>query len=246
MEKYAVIKEALGDRVYSRLDLFNLIYQHYPAYSPNSCNWIIGQLCDDGAIAPIGNGLFIRGKKQWSCLLSKPHQSLLQKLQTEFQNSNIACIHSSTLNVLSKMEGGENCLILEIEKRDVFPCYMKLRELTKKDVLLTPTEHELAYYLKPDSIILKPIFSKSPCNKDGSFTLEKLVVDIVSDRLIKCLYPSVDFADAIINEIVNHNLNIITVLNYAKRRRCYESVRDMVVAAVPSDVWAAVKGEDYD
>lgn len=245
-DKFDFIAEALADEAYSRPRLNDVIYRYFPAYNEASCNWVIGQLANRNLISPLGNGYYVKGKPKWSYSCEKPYRTLLSKLMAEFPRTGIAAIGTEVLNKLSMMDGGYDNFIIEVDKRDIFPCYMKIRELSKKDILLTPTENELNYYLKPGAIILKPLFSKSPCQDDGLFSVEKLIVDLQCDRLVRTLYPHVSFNDSLLEIIETNSVNLITCLNYAKRRKCYDTVKELLIEGTPSSYWKYLEANNND
>ena len=235
-ERLDRIVDAMTDEIYSRLALYDIIYRFFPAYTPSSCDWVIGTLKQQGYIRALGNGFYAKGKGQFQMELQPGNKKILTRLLVEFPFSQFACIETNFVNEQLGMEGGDNCFIVEVTKRDLFPCYMKLREWSKRDVLITPTSHELDYYMKPNAIVLKPLFSKSPVRKDGLFCIEKLLVDSVSDKLFDCLYPHVDIAENLLNIIRSNNVNVITTYNYAKRRRCEAEIRSLLRHALPEEV----------
>ena len=243
--KYTFIIDSLTEEVYSRTKLFDLIYRFYPAYSESSCNWIIGSLVACGALSPLGGGFFAKPKKTWSLPLGKADESLLRKLRDAFPVAEIAALPSEVVNSMVEMDGGDEFFLIEISKRDLFPCYMKIRDLTKRDVLITPTAHELSFYMKPDAIILKPLFSKSPIAANGAFTLEKLLVDLFCDKTISILYPGVDFCGSVSNILKEFNVNLTTLLNYAKRRKILDAILPIVKQNVSVEIWQAIGGK-YD
>ena len=234
-ERFQNIADSLTDEVYSRLALYDLIFRFYPAYTSSSCDWVIGSLTKRGVLRALGNGYYAKAKATWEFPVPSRRLKIVQKLVAEFPGSSFACIDSGIVNELSGMVGGEDWFLIETSKRDIFPVYMRCRELSKADVLLTPSEHELNYYLKPGSIIISPLFSKSPCRDNGLFTIEKLIVDLMEERLIGYLYPRVSFDEKLIEIIRQYNVNLITCINYARRRKATKRVVDLLRAALPKE-----------
>lgn len=236
-----IIQSSLTERVYSRAELFDLVYRWFPAYSENSCNWLIGLMCKEGVLRALGGGYFGLAKQEWDPKASSRYEKAMGQLVSEMPFTEISFIDTKALNEMSMMAGGPDCLILGVSKKDLFPAYMKLREIYKRDVLLTPTQHELNFYMKPEAIILRPLFSKSPCNADGRIALEKLLVDLYADRMIDWLYPGVNFEDSMRENVSQYNVNLFTTMNYAKRRRVYSQVRDFLLAAITEEEAKIIK-----
>ena len=234
---FEILKSWIEERTYSRPELNDLIYRLYPGYNEASCNWIIGELCARAAIAPIGNGYFVPAKKDWAFSLPDKQEKTLETLRKEFPYSSFSVASSTVIDGLMGQESSMEYLLLQVGKHDLFPCYMRLRELSKQEVLISPTSRELSFYLRPKSIIVTPLFSKSPCQKDGHITIEKLLVDLFAERLFKSLYVYDVNKEILSKTISEYNVNIITCLNYAKRRRCYQEIKELLMEATPSYYW---------
>ena len=241
-KRFDYISSALTNKVYSRLELFDLIFRRFPTYSANSCNWIIGLLCEEGKLSPLGNGYFTKGKTLWKAEFSDEDKNVIEKIQKALPRTHISCVHSRTLNQLTPTDRCEDFLLIEVDKRDLFACYMELRNIFRREIMLTPTRRELNYYFKPKSIILNPLFSKSPCRNDGGVAIEKLVVDILANRTIGWLYPNRDFESQLVKLLAETNVNLITALNYAKRRGTYDEVYRICSMALPKETQVVLGG----
>ena len=243
-EPYDVIVEALGEGVYTRLGLYDVIYRYFPSYASTSCDWVIGTLKGKGQLRSLGNGFYAKGKTTWRYEINQNQQKTLDKLMREFPNTQVSFINSQIVNEIVGNSGGMEWSFLAVDKRDLFPFYMRLRELTKKDIMLTPTAHELSYYLRPGAIILVPLFSKSPCEKNGLFSLEKLIVDFYADRVFLNMFPGAEFEEKLMQILRIYNVNIITTINYAKRRRVEDKIRLLFERATPEEYRRVTGGED--
>ena len=60
-----------------------------------------------------------------------------------------------------------------------------------KNVLVNPSIQEIEKYSLSDLIVIKPLYSRSPINrKEKSFTLEKIIVDLFVDDIIRKYYST--------------------------------------------------------
>ena len=75
--------------------------------------------------------------------------------------------------------------------------------------------------VRPNSIVVKGLFSKAPTLRSGQLSLEKIIVDLLADPSFQSIFPNVDFR-AIIGRVINRfDINLTTSYNYAKRRRVH-------------------------
>ncbi len=125
-------------------------------------------------------------------------------------------------------------LFLEIEKDALEPVFHYLQDLKTESVFLQPNERELNRYVneKEDAIIIKQLVTKSPLsilNKVPTITLEKLIVDIYSDKKIFEAYQGSEFVHIINNIYKKYSLDITTLLNYAKRRTKEKELKEFLL-----------------
>ena len=88
---------------------------------------------------------------------------------------------------------------------------------------MEPTEKEIALYVndKTNAIILKKLITKSPLQRIDyvpTITLEKLIVDIYSDKKLFEAYQGSELVRIINNAFKKYANNTTTLLNYANRR----------------------------
>ena len=237
------LTELLDKESYTRTELYDVIFRVFPTYTENSCNWVIGSLIQSGILYACGKGVFARCREAWNPKFDKQVSALNEAMRKEFPLEAFAVLDSGTLNDLAGMAGGQDFLLIETSKRNLFPTYLWLREKWKNEVMITPTQRELDYYLKPGNIILKPLFSKSPCREDGCFALEKLIVDLFADRTILSLYPQVDFTESVKKIISSKNVNISTCLSYATRRGIHNEIAALLKKGCNPKTWRKIGGE---
>ena len=100
-----------------------------------------------------------------------------------------------------------------------------------KNVLLKPDENENYIYnpFNGEGVIVKSLVSKSPINKkEHKTTIEKLVVDIVTDKTINMFFEEAEKKDVVSNIFEKYALKFDSVRNYAKRRHSLDRFLDYV------------------
>jgi len=119
--------------------------------------------------------------------------------------------------------------ILEVEKDALEPVFHYLQDLNKVDVFLEPTNREIALYIneKVNAIILKKLITKSPIQTIDdvpTVTLEKLIVDIYSEKKLFEAFQGSELLHIINNAVEKYAINTKTLLNYANRRSKREEI----------------------
>jgi hypothetical protein len=112
-------------------------------------------------------------------------------------------------------------LIIEVEKDAMLTVFNRLSEWGKK-AFLNPTSEIFEYYIvnTEEAIIIKPLISESPLmelENVKTATLEKLLVDCISDKVIYGS-PNQEISGIFENAISKYALNLSKLSRYASRR----------------------------
>ena len=117
--------------------------------------------------------------------------------------------------------------IVDVPKGFCENIFYALQDRGFRNVLLNPTEDENYRYNHNDgeTIIVKGTSSRSPIDrKMGKVLLEKLLVDIVSDKRLRYFFEGAETGPAVEEIVTSYSLDYAKVRTYAKRRGCYEKL----------------------
>lgn len=92
------------------------------------------------------------------------------------------------------------------------------------NIFIQPEEKETERYIyeSDKAIVLLPLVSKSPLQKINTIstiTLEKLIVDLYSDKKLIVAFQGSEFAHIVNTAYGRYVIDFTTLFHYAKRRR---------------------------
>ena len=186
----------------------------------------INKLLDSGVLFRIGQGLYcFSDKRKYDYSFEEPiSYQVLDVLNKSFPNNLEYIVYESTiLNEFLNHLLAHSVTIIEVPKNYAEDIFWALQENGFKDVMLNPTSDE-RYKYNP-SIIIKNMVTKAPIRlKEHKITIEKLVVDIVSDNLLNQFYEGAE-KQRMIKEIFDkYAVKYDSVKNYAKRRKAFDEL----------------------
>lgn len=114
--------------------------------------------------------------------------------------------------------------IVDVPKEFCANVFFALQDHGFKNVLLNPDEDENYHYNGNDgrTIIIKSAPSRSPIDKKkGKILLEKLLVDIISDKRLRFFFEGAETGPAVEEIVTSYSLDYAKVRTYANRRGCY-------------------------
>lgn len=122
--------------------------------------------------------------------------------------------------------------IIEVEKDAAESIFYYIKE-RYKDVFLNPNEEIIQKYIagKTECIIVKNLITESPLQEIYDVqtpTLEKILVDLFSDRVTFAFYQGNEMNYIYENALRKYNVNITTLFRYAQRRGKKEELKDFL------------------
>jgi len=128
----------------------------------------------------------------------------------------------------------KHLIILQAEKEALKPVYDFLKEQKLGDIFIQPEEKEIERYIYESNkaIVLLPLVSKSPIKKIKPIvttTLEKLIVDLYSDKKMFAAFQGSELAHIINTAYNRYAIDFTTLFHYAKRRKKDIELREFLI-----------------
>ena len=205
----------------SKVELYNKYEKN--DMSSRTKDMLIKKLIEDGIITKICNNQYkIVNKRKYHIYReydnTKELINLLKEIRYDYIIYNITFLNE-WLNQLI----GKNTIFIEVDKKYVNSIYELLVDNEYKNVLVNPSIQEIEKYSLSDLIIIKPLYSRSPINrKEKSFTLEKIIVDLFVDDILKKYYSTSELPWIYKQMFKEYAIDEYSLNTYLTRRRIKE------------------------
>ena len=157
----------------------------------------VSRLTKKGFLGNLGYGFYIEKPNNMK-FENDEVMSKINSLLDDFPLTPNRVVFSSTsLNFCINQLISGTTYVVEVEREYLQSVFELLKESHKGVVLLKPDREDKINYWKPDAIYVTELFKRSPINKDGTMTIEKLIVDLLFDEEIYSLYSGEDIDSAI-------------------------------------------------
>ena len=220
-------------QVFTRQALYNLLKENNKDLSYNSVGWIIDEGLKSNLLFKVGSDSYSRKKETrntYSPRYSEFSKELLSKLEERFPELEYTLFETLLLNEFVNHLYAHNILVLQVEK-DLCPfTFDFLNELFPGKVLYNPSSDDLGRYQSNNCIILENRISEAPFDKENPhfITLEKLLVDTVSDKAFKELIPTSEVSNIYENAKLIYKSDLTKIRRYAKRRNAWSKVEALL------------------
>ena len=220
-------------QVFTRQALYNLFKENNKDLSYNSVGWIIDEGLKSNLLFKVGSDSYSRKKETrntYSPRYSEFSKELLSKMEERFPELEYTLFETLLLNEFVNHLYAQNILVLQVEK-DLCPfTFDFLNELFPGKVLFNPSSDDLGRYQSDNCIILENRISEAPFDKEHPhfITIEKLLVDTVSDKAIKELIPTSEVSNIYENAKLIYKSDLTKIKRYAKRRNAWTKVEALL------------------
>lgn len=218
-------KHFKGKETFSREELYAFYEWFKPDLKETTFRWIIFNLKEQKIIAPISRRLFtLSFKPVFIPELDKSEKRIFSIIEKQFPTLKFCIWSTRIVSEFMLHVPAKYITILQAEKESLEPIYGFLKEKKSGDIFIQPEEKEIERYIyeSDKAIVLLPLVSKSPLqnvNKISTTTLEKLIVDLYSDKKIFAAYQGSELAHIVNNAYSRYAIDFTKLFHYAKRRR---------------------------
>ena len=209
---------------YSRGKLMDKLRADNPSLSQNSFQWAVGTMVKTGRIERIGHDEYAISSGQqlppYMPMYSEEANDLIEKISEQYPHIRFTVFETSLLNEFINHLIAQNTIFVQVEKDSGVFVFRYLQEENGQNLMYRPTKKDFSLYWKSDSIIVTDLITEAPLsqNRPHDITIEKLLVDMYCDKLIRCTYGKSEYRSVMEQARAAYLLDKARLLRYARRR----------------------------
>ena len=225
------VAEYLPDNAFDRGTIFNAAKEIDPDFKETLLRNLIEELKAENVITHSGRNLYEKpgdkNKASYSVSYSKKGKKILLHMEKNYPLLDYRVWELVWLNEFMNHQIVKNYIFVEVEKMACGFVYDGLMDNYRGEVLLRPGIEDVVRYGNANDIIIDKLVSESPegCPDKHSMSLEKLIVDLFSNKLLMSMLSRGDYEEGIKNMYEGYIINTSAVLRYARRRNKYDEVK---------------------
>ena len=222
---FVELKKLLSTDVFSRADILNVAQKIDISFKNTQLRYLIGKLLKEKEILRVNHNQYTKNISEKNKAVYKNSYSNISKQIISFMKKKYPLVKYRLweliwLNEFFNHQITENKIFFEIEKDSYNFIYYQIPEKWKKKILLAPTIKELYLYGKDKDIIIDKLSTESPKGnvKIYNLSLEKLIVDLFSNKILQSILSKGDYPLAISEMFRKYNINQTKMFRYARRK----------------------------
>jgi len=228
-------KELKGKDSFSRKELFDLYRQFEPDLKNSTFRWRIYQLKEKKVITQISQDKFsLSYKPVFKPGIEDYEKKIYLKLEKQFPGLKQCIWSTKAINEFMLNLPGKSIIVLQVEKDGIEPVFDFLKSQNFGTVYIQPEEKEIERYIfeTEKSIALQQLTSRAPLQKFSkvhTITIEKMIVDLFSDKNLFSIFQGSELAHIINNSYQRYSINFTTLFHYASRRGKEKDLRHFLL-----------------
>lgn len=216
----------------SKEDILEIAYLQQIDIKESSVFWLIRQLIESGILVRTGRNHYCRAeeakkRREYSYCPSEYLSQVVDFLEKEYPLMEFQAWEAIQFNYFVNHQIAHNTLFVEVENMLQGSVYESLRDKFGGKVLLKPSVDIYTLYAENNTIVVLNLVSETPSNKRMAHRvlLEKLLVDMMCNKLIPMFVPKSEYADIYEEAFSKYVIDETKLFRYARRRNAEKRLR---------------------
>ena len=165
-------------------------------------------------------------RSEYRPIYSDRTMQLIDILSRAFPHISFTVFETTLMNEFLNHLVAQNTVFIQAEKESSIFLFRFLQEQGYHDLLYRPSGKDFSLYWVKNCIVVSDLISESPILGDmpHSICLEKLLVDMYTDKLISTTYSKAEFPDVLQLALSQYQVDKAKMLRYARRRNRREEL----------------------
>jgi hypothetical protein len=214
-----------GKAMFSRNELFDFFHHINPDWKETTFRWKIHDLKNKQIIRQISREFFtLSCKPVFVPNISEQEFKIFSKISKQFPMLKTCIWSTQIVSEFMLHLPARFIIVLQVEKVALEPVYDFLKAQKYKHLFIQPSEKEIERYVyeNDSTIVLQSLVTKSPVieiNTLTTVTLEKLLVDLLSDKKLFATFQGSELIHIVNTAYNRYSMDFTRLFHYAGRRR---------------------------
>ena len=160
------------------------------------------------------------GRSEYRPFYSDRAIQLINILSQAYPHVSFTVFETTLMNEFLNHLVAQNTVFIQAEKESSIFLFRFLQEQGYRDLMYKPSGKDFSLCWTKDCIVISDLISEAPIldNAPHRISLEKLLVDMYTDKLISTTYSKAEFLDVLQMACSRYQLDKAKTLRYASRR----------------------------
>lgn len=220
--------------ILTKAEFKDIVLEFEPTCSERSIYWKMNKLCEMGILKKLAHNTFsVAEGDEDKAAYFYPHSDLMleviDKIEKAFPLVDFQVWESIQFNEFINHQIGKNVLFVEVEHMLEESVFNMLAESYSK-VLCCPNRDTFYLYFEENMIVVQKLITESPkpVAKTKSCCLEKLLVDLFSNKIMRTIIEGAEYPGIYEDAFHNYRIDEKKMFRYARRRNKEKEIRKFI------------------
>ena len=222
---------------FSREDYYSSIKREKGDISKDAMDYSLRKALSEGRIVRTGWNRYVMSgeKKVYSHEYSGFSEELAEDIASTFPEVLFQVFELTQLNSFMNHLIGRNTIFVSVENGVESLLFDRLWQRYEGRVMLKPGYEQYSRYYVDDLIVVGRLPSESPKGFDAPWQirLERILVDLATDRLLGRIVPESEKDNVFLNAFDGYLVDVDTMVRYAKRKGADKKIQDIIDRYMP-------------
>jgi len=211
-------------KTYCRKEIIDELRMLRKDLSESTYNWALNGLLRGGSLTKLGYDSYSLSpgitEDVYMPVYSDAAKGLIGLIAEKYPYVKFTVFETVLMNEFLNHLIVQNTVFLQVEKESSIYIFRFLQEQGIQNVLYKPRQNEFNLYWSKGCIIVTDMISEAPIRSDKphSIMLEKMLVDVLADKLISITFSKAELPDIYEQAQSRYRLDKVRMLRYARRR----------------------------
>lgn len=222
---YKEVIDRIDDKkTYCHKDLIEELKTLKTGLSEKTYHWAICGLVRDGALTRLGYDSYSLStdlpKNDYVPDYSDTAEKLISLISEKYPYVPFTVFETVLMNEFLNHLIAQNTFFIQVEKESSIFVFRFLQEYGIKNVMYNPSRNDFNLYWTKDCVVVTDMISEAPIRRDKLHVLmlEKMLVDMVADKLIASTFSKAEMPDVLEQAQSRYLLDKVRMMRYARRR----------------------------
>jgi len=243
MQWYEEVIDRIDDKkTYCHKDLIDELRMLKTDLSESTYHWAISGLVRNGALTRLGYDSYSISshipKDEYVPKYSDVAEDLIQLISEQYPHVRFMVFETVLMNEFLNHLIAQNTVFVQVEKESSIYVFRFLQEQGIQNIMYKPDINDFNLYWSKDCVIVTDMISEAPIRTDKphSIMLEKMLVDMLADKLIATTFSKAELPDVYEQAQSRYLLDKVRMLRYACRRNRKDVVLKYLEGSKVEDV----------
>ena len=238
-----IINELNIQEEYTHNDIITALIKRKPGLADSTYHWALTCLLREKKLYKHGYDAYALADgtqhEEYMPIYSDEANKVMDSISQAYPRVEFTVFETVLMNEFLNHLIAQNTIFVQVEKESSIFVFRHLQENGYQNLMYKPARKEFDLYWEKDCIVVTDIISEAPVRGDKPhlIMIEKMLVDMLADRLISGTYSKAEYQDVMEQAYSRYRIDKTRMLRYARRRNKHSEIQKYLEGSIKQNAF---------